>query len=410
MINRIKTMIKKKYNDRINIELIRKSDFFSKKYYLLENPDVKMDPAKHYYYYGYKEGRSPSYDFSNDTYLRMYKDVKNSNINPLVHYLKYGKKENRKIKKDNGLSLSELYYKITKSFYNYNFYNDGSNLKRLNLFLDDDTILQTDFVIKVMEYCKKYVFSLRIIYKDFEIESLKDILKEYNIKIEYLYLNNNDFIFIGNSEKIICNGYKTSFALKNSNILDRNFYIYLNEIILNDETKYYLSQITSCDNAILITDNKLLINSVNNWQLDFNFNEKFDSNKLYYKSDKLFLSGLFLLNQLFLDGVYKSNEWTIHAINNNIKYHLETNVITYNIKNEYSQKADCLFYLASSIDGKPKIIAYLAEKNEPISFKLITSNNLKEINDINSVTLKKDKDYKKFKELMIKARSGDIDV
>ena len=88
-------MIKKKYNDRINIELIRKSDFFSKKYYLLENPDVKMDPAKHYYYYGYKEGRSPSYDFSNDTYLRMYKDVKNSNINPLVHYLKYGKKENR---------------------------------------------------------------------------------------------------------------------------------------------------------------------------------------------------------------------------------------------------------------------------------------------------------------------------
>ena len=75
MFNKIKGVIKRKYNDKINIDLIKKSNLFSSKYYRFENPEVKKDPAKHYYYYGYKEGKSPSYEFSNEAYLKMYKDV-----------------------------------------------------------------------------------------------------------------------------------------------------------------------------------------------------------------------------------------------------------------------------------------------------------------------------------------------
>ena len=46
-------------SDKENIELIRKSKYFDEKYYRLENPTLKGDPCRHYYYYGWKEGKSP---------------------------------------------------------------------------------------------------------------------------------------------------------------------------------------------------------------------------------------------------------------------------------------------------------------------------------------------------------------
>ena len=75
--------------DEENIELIRKSKYFNEKYYLLECPKVKGDPCRHYYYYGWKDGKSPSFEFSNNFYLKNYKDVEDAGINPLLHYLKF---------------------------------------------------------------------------------------------------------------------------------------------------------------------------------------------------------------------------------------------------------------------------------------------------------------------------------
>ncbi|WP_275542131.1 hypothetical protein [Methanobacterium bryantii] len=44
-----------------------------------------MDPILHYMYPGFKEGKKPSPTFDGDYYLKRYKDVKKSNLNPLVH-------------------------------------------------------------------------------------------------------------------------------------------------------------------------------------------------------------------------------------------------------------------------------------------------------------------------------------
>lgn len=82
------------------IEIIRNSIFFDYKWYFSNNPDLivgVIDPAEHYYYYGWSEGRDPSPLFSTNKYLDNYLDVKQANINPLIHYEIWGKKEKRNV-------------------------------------------------------------------------------------------------------------------------------------------------------------------------------------------------------------------------------------------------------------------------------------------------------------------------
>ena len=93
--------IKGKLDYYRDMRLIRKSGMFDPEYYLNANPDVKtncIDPFKHYYLYGWKEGRNPSPDFDNANYLFGNIDVLDSGMNPLFHYIKYGKAEGRSIR------------------------------------------------------------------------------------------------------------------------------------------------------------------------------------------------------------------------------------------------------------------------------------------------------------------------
>lgn len=80
------------------IRLIRESRYFNASYYRRLNIDVevsKMDPASHWFHFGWKEGRNPGPEFDTVFYLQTYEDVKKQMINPLVHYLRYGEAEKR---------------------------------------------------------------------------------------------------------------------------------------------------------------------------------------------------------------------------------------------------------------------------------------------------------------------------
>ncbi len=80
------------------IELIRNSEYFDKDWYLQQNPDllkVKIDPAEHYFLFGFKEGRDPGPLFDNYWYLTQNPDVADSGINPLIHFILEGQKEGR---------------------------------------------------------------------------------------------------------------------------------------------------------------------------------------------------------------------------------------------------------------------------------------------------------------------------
>lgn len=86
----------KKYQEKYDIALIESSPLFDKKWYLAKYSDVrerKVRAAKHYYKFGFKEGRNPSPSFDNDDYLFRYPDVAASGMNPLLHYITKGSKE-----------------------------------------------------------------------------------------------------------------------------------------------------------------------------------------------------------------------------------------------------------------------------------------------------------------------------
>lgn len=94
---------KKNYNEKRQIEIVKKSPLFDAKWYLAQNPDVKakkIGAAKHYVKYGWKEGRNPSDKFSTKKYLDNNIDVKKADINPLVHYEIYGIQEGRFVYSD----------------------------------------------------------------------------------------------------------------------------------------------------------------------------------------------------------------------------------------------------------------------------------------------------------------------
>jgi hypothetical protein len=58
--------------------------------------DLKsLSCLEHYCTIGWKEGRDPRFDFSTNTYLDLYYDVKEADINPFWHYVVYGKDEGR---------------------------------------------------------------------------------------------------------------------------------------------------------------------------------------------------------------------------------------------------------------------------------------------------------------------------
>jgi len=113
----ISSLISKEKQD---IDLIKESNYFDAEYYLSVYNDVKnsgINPARHYYHYGWKEGRNPSSKFDTTFYLKSNNDVKQLNTNPLLHFLKYGKSEGRAVL-SNKTESSEEKQKEPKLFHN----------------------------------------------------------------------------------------------------------------------------------------------------------------------------------------------------------------------------------------------------------------------------------------------------
>ncbi|MFL9939494.1 glycosyltransferase [Paraburkholderia graminis] len=79
-------------------EVVRRSVFFDRTWYLSTYPDVaasRVDAAEHYVRYGGREGREPSAWFSGASYFEKNPDLIEAGVNPLVHYLHHGRAEGR---------------------------------------------------------------------------------------------------------------------------------------------------------------------------------------------------------------------------------------------------------------------------------------------------------------------------
>lgn len=326
--------------DKENIKLIRNSKYFDDKYYRLENPSVKGDACSHYYYYGWKDGKSPSYEFSNNFYLKNYKDVEDAGVNPLLHYLKFGKAENRIIEKDNGLSLKKVYEEIYGCPYFYKTYVYDSNIKRINLFFDeiDDCVYGMNLLFQfVLKYCYHDNYQLRIIYNSADFEILKEFLQKNNLSLPkntvFLNLKSSNYLEIGLEEKYVCTSWKNARALLNTASMNNNIYFYLNDLDNLEKSIYYqVSNICCNSNVICLLDDRKVLQHLKSCQLKFETNHQKlkinDLNQLYCDFNDMFIVGVELLNEAFLNGKFNPDEWMVNIVNydNDFKFHFDTNV------------------------------------------------------------------------------------
>lgn len=327
--------------ERENIELIRKSKYFDKQYYLLENPTVKGDTCKHYYYYGWKEGKSPSFIFSNDAYLKKYKDVSDAGINPLLHYLKFGKSENRIIENDNGYSLKKFYEKVYGAPYFYKTYIYDTEKKRINLFFNaiNDSIGELKFLLEyLIKFCNNNNYVLRIIYSTADFEFLNHYLDDNGIKLPkdttFLNLKSSNYLEIGLNDKYVCGDWQTARALLNTYSIHSNIFYYFTKDVFNysKEDYYQVSRLCTNKRVIILTSDKKVINNLKKCELKIDVGDKKlivgETNQLYCNLNKLSIVGLELLNSVFLTGVLDSNTWHINILekDKSFKFHFDTEV------------------------------------------------------------------------------------
>lgn len=72
---------------------------FDVSWYCSKYPDVvaaKIDPIRHFFDNGAREGRNPNAYFATAWYVSVNADVAASKMNPFLHYLLYGAKEGRR--------------------------------------------------------------------------------------------------------------------------------------------------------------------------------------------------------------------------------------------------------------------------------------------------------------------------
>jgi hypothetical protein len=82
-----------------NRRLIEESGLFDAGWYLQHAPEAaasKLDPLEHYFYVGWKAGRSPSPRFDAAWYRTFYNDVGAAGWEPLLHFIRRGKSRGRR--------------------------------------------------------------------------------------------------------------------------------------------------------------------------------------------------------------------------------------------------------------------------------------------------------------------------
>ncbi len=296
-------MNKKGIKDFFNIMMIKNSEFFDEKYYQFENPEITGNLVRHYYYTGYKEGRNPSEKFDNDYYLKIHKDVRDTNINPLVHYLKNGRKENRKIRSFKGLTINKIYRRLYKKLYFASIHLISSESKKVSLIVYD--------------------------LNDKYIEIIKSLLNKLSVdRVVYLRGNSDELLSLSSLVKLekYCSDYYLDVGYEDINIcLDERSFILFNSSYYIDKFYFYTDNISGyskefiCSLSYYATIGKVNILSSNK-KLEIkgtvinNFDCLDEKESVIFVFESNFILGLEIINDYVLS----------HNINSEIKLFYES--------------------------------------------------------------------------------------
>lgn len=351
MIKRIVNKVK----SRKYIKLIKESPYFDKDYYLSQNPDVMnngIDPAVHYYWNGWKEGRNPSFNFDNDRYFKV--NHISPNINPIVHYTLYGKKEDYFVP---SVKSSVTVDEILKSYFigcdplNVLYVNKLKK-HRLNIVFngfDSGCFFggKATALILAIEFVTKYHYDLRIISQDPDVSVFYEFLKlfeiEFNEKVSFFSINSNQLLELDEKDDFLCTMWSNANSVLNTQFVKGKIFYIMQEVetFFYDHGDYHLRcfQSLSDDRLIPIVNSKLLYNYLishgynnvkkNGIYFEPVFSEKLlkPSNKSFQKKKKyslffyarpghqrnLFYFCLDVLNEAFNLGLFNADEWVVYT-------------------------------------------------------------------------------------------------
>ena len=206
-------------------------------------------------------------------------------------------------------------------FDNYKIHLINKNNRRVNLFLDDvsDSIFVFNNLFSfLIEYCKEFNYSLRIVYNNIDFDLFKDFFKKNNLNLRnlsFLNLKKENFLEVAFNEKFVCTSLRTIKSLLNNSFIKDNIYFYIGD--LNEYSQKEIFQISN----LIYKNNIVILNEYFYQQKDlkkfnYNYNLYFDKNFNFNEKTiccdfgDLILEGMDLLNYIFLNNLI-DKDWKI---------------------------------------------------------------------------------------------------
>ena len=367
MLNGIKT----KLYETIRIRKIRKSIYFDSKYYLRQNADVAaahLDPASHYYRFGWKEGRNASEVFDNDLYIKLNSGKIPEDICPLYHYITKGCHNPEIIgpyderfcyeyyntnERDNiPMSVSEMLNNYFHECVAFKTLHTTRARRRLNIVFNgfDNSCFfggKATALILALLYVNRYDYDLRIISQNPERKILDQFINLFDLEkpqnVEYFATDFGTLLELSDKDGFLCTMWSNACAvLDTPEITGKVFYIMQEvETFFYDHGDYHLRCFDTLTNSriIPIVNSKLLYdylisNGYNNVRENGVYFEPVFSSKLlkpekdsFKKKDRyklffygrpshqrnIFYFGIDCLNTAFLTGSLNPEEWTVYV-------------------------------------------------------------------------------------------------
>ena len=231
-----------------------------------------------------------------------------------------------KAKKSNKKQIKKDYSFIKTYPYSYKTYLTNDDIKRVNLFFDviDRDMYRLDKLFKfILEFCKKYDYKLRIIYKNANFDIFKFFLHAYDFKlpedVSFLNLKDDNYLELGSNDKYICHSWKNAKCLMNSSGVHSTIYYYLDDLTEFNEKDYYdISNICYSDNVVILNDDSEKLKQLKNFAYDYDmeFNKKASAENKILCCDfgEMIIEGIELLNYLFLNNILDAKKWSINLV------------------------------------------------------------------------------------------------
>lgn len=152
---------KKEREKKRQIKMIADSEYFDAEWYYRKYPDVRgsgIDAAKHYFMFGWKEGRNPGPYFDTDEYLQFHPELLSYDINPLIHFI-VEEKDTSDLQDTsfNAESFVERYTNYMKKKIGFQkFFKDKNEIANTDFDKDYQLIADSKFFNEKW-YAKKYL-------------------------------------------------------------------------------------------------------------------------------------------------------------------------------------------------------------------------------------------------------------